>query len=182
MRKCIVFTDGSCPKNGKPDARATFAVLLSGGVFRNTIVRGEIEPFEYEYVNGSMIPTNKPCKPSNNRGELFGLIYAFIYLLKAPMTVPIEVVSDSKICLQTLLVYLPKRLEQNTEEELKNYDLVKIAYALYRQIPNIKLTHVNSHKKMPDASAPIREKLLHKGNDIVDRHAAAAFGEPIHVL
>lgn len=182
----VAFSDGSCSLNGKPNARASFASLIVGGQFASTIVRGEVHPFKYTFIDKENLklgicPTNERVAPSNNRGELLGIIYVFLTLLRGNAIGNIELVSDSKISINTLLVWLPSRIKKKTEKELKNYDLVDIAWqlliALRKYAIDVALTHINSHQPKPSDSASSREKFIWRGNDIVDKHAGDVLTE-----
>ena len=188
----VAFVDGACTKNGKPGARAGFAAAVIGGQFgayaSASVLRGEVAPLEYEFVDaadparGIRTLPGRSAAPSNNRGELMGLIYAFLALLRGRARGPVEVVSDSNISVQTLLAYLPARLAKGTEHELKNFDLVMVAWRLLStlraQAASVAITHVRSHQAPPPASAPARARLFHRGNDMADRHATAAIDTP----
>lgn len=50
----VAFSDGSCPLNGKPGARASFAAVITGAQFGASIIRGEICPTEYELVDATV--------------------------------------------------------------------------------------------------------------------------------
>lgn len=182
----FAFTDGSCPLNGKPGARASFAALVTGGQFGAAVIRGEVCPTEYAFVDEDdpergVHETQTLVAPSNNRGELLGIIFAFLALLRGRAVGRVELASDSEISVRTLLEWLPARLKKGTERELKNFDLVWIAWRLLgclrKQAANVVLTHVRSHQKPPPTTAPSRERFLWKGNDMADKHAAAALGE-----
>ena len=179
----LAFSDGSCPLNGKEGARAGFAAVLVGGQFGRTTVWGEVRPAEYALADPKrpelgvkVAPGGAAVAPSNNRGELMGIIYCFLGLLRGRALGRVEVVSDSEITVKTLTEWLPARLLKGTESELKNYDLVSIAWALLNalraQAAAVVLTHTRSHQPRPPASAPPRDRFLWEGNDTADRHAA----------
>jgi ribonuclease HI len=194
LAPAFAFTDGSCPLNGRPGARASFAALVTGGQFgAAAIVRGEVRPTEYAFVDEGdpergIRATQAPATPSNNRGELLGIVYAFLALLLGRAVGRVEVISDSEISVNTLLNWLPARLKKGTERELKNYDLVMIAWRLLdllrAQATEVVLTHTRSHQKAPPASAPSRERFIHRGNAMADEHAALALkgGAPDYLV
>lgn len=176
----IAFSDGSCPLNGKPGARAGFAAVITGGQFGAAIVRGEVLPTAYALVDDAdpergLVATDALVAPSNNRGELMGLIYCFLALLHGRALGKVEVISDSEISVNTLTDWLPARLKKKTERELKNFDLVWIAWRLLgelrRQASLVVLTHTRSHQPKPPDSAPSRERFVWAGNHKADEHA-----------
>jgi uracil-DNA glycosylase len=186
--RVVAFSDGACIRNGRLDARAGFAAVVAGGQFAGVVVRGEVRPTEYElraaggadaadwrlcHVAGGA----QPATPSNNRGELMGIIYCILVCLRGCAVGPVEIVSDSAVAIKTLTEWLPSRLAKNTERELKNFDLVWVAWqllgALRAQAASVTFTHVHSHRAAPPADAPTREKVLWAGNDTADKHAGA---------
>ena len=188
LNKITAFSDGSCPRNGKPNARAAFAAIIIGGQFNTTIVRGEVHPFKYEFIDNDHpeygikpIIGGSGIMPSNNRGELLGLIYTFLTLIHGNSSGSIEIWSDSQICIKTLLQWLPTRLAKGTERELKNYDLIEIAWKLLemlrKQASKVVITHVRSHQKPPPTTSP--DRFIWDGNNLADQQAAIACSNEI---
>lgn len=181
----IAFSDGSCPRNGAPDALAGFAAVVVGGPFRAgaTIIRGSVAPFvlaaaDPDDPESGLARTTAPATPTNNRAEYLGLIYCFLALLAGRVAGQVEVVSDSEVCVRTLLEYLPRRLARGTESGLANIDLVMAAWRLFSALreraSSVALTHVRGHGSEPPARSPARVRLLHRGNKLADAHAGAA--------
>jgi uracil-DNA glycosylase len=187
LTRIVAFTDGSCPLNGKPNARASFGVVIMGAQFGAATIHGEIHPAEYEFIDASrpemgVRANGQQATPTNNRGELLAIIYCLLGLLRGRAVSAIEIVSDSQISVNTLLDWLPNRLKKGTERALKNFDLVMLAWTLLErlraQASEVKITHVRSHQKAPPSTATSREKLLWKGNDMADRAADEAMAGP----
>ena len=187
-RKNFAFTDGGCSKNGKKNAVASFSALIEG-----VTVRGIVKPFEYKFVDEKNLEKgiciqNVKVQPSNNRGELLGLVYGFLSLLIEGACGEINVWTDSKICVNTLLTWLPNRLKKGTEKELKNFDLIMIAWKLLNALRNqaiiVNIHHINSHTKEPPLSAPKSEKFIWRGNFLADKNASLALSEgiPINII
>lgn len=180
------FTDGACTLNGRPGARASFAALVTGCQFgAGTVVRGGVAPAEYAFIDEAdpergVCATARPAAPSNNRGELLGIIYALLALLRGRALGAVEIISDSNISVKTLREWLPTRLAKGTAHELKNFDLVMIAWrllgALRAQAAEVVLTHTRSHQAAPPTRAPRRDHEVHYGNKMADAHASAALG------
>jgi uracil-DNA glycosylase len=174
----VAFTDGGCSDNGNAKARASYAAVLVGGQFAGCVLRGEVCPYEYVLVDEE-IPekgvhvTDVSVRPSNNRGELLGFVYAFLALLRGRALGRVEIVSDSDICVKTLREWLPNRLKKGTASELKNFDLVMIAWrllgALREQAADVVLTWTESHATGPMPKEP-RARLLREGNSAADAH------------
>jgi ribonuclease HI len=123
--------------------------------------------------------------PTNNRGELLGVVHALLALLKGHARGPVEVFSDSEITVRTLLEWLPGRLAKGTERGLKNFDLVWIAWrlleALRGRAASVALTWVRAHQPRPPPEAGARALALWQGNALADRlaeRAQAAAGPP----
>ena len=180
------FTDGACTLNGRPGARASFAALVTGGQFgAGAVVRGGVAPAEYAFVDEAdpgrgVCATATPAPPSNNRGELLGIVYALLTLLRGRAIGAVELVSDSNISVKTLSEWLPARLAKGTAHELKNFDLVMIAWrllgALRAQAASVVLTHTRSHQPLPPPWALRRDHEIHFGNKMADAHATTALG------
>jgi ribonuclease HI len=181
---CVAFTDGACRGNGRAGARAAFAAVITGGHFGRVILRGEVAPVAYELVDEGAPERGlrpaaagvAPVAPSNNRGELLGVACALLALLRGRAAGRVELVSDSLLCIRTLLEWYPARLAAGTERELKNLDLLRVAWGLLgalRARAAVTLTHVRSHRPAPAAQAPAREHFLHRGNELADLHAGA---------
>lgn len=179
----VAFSDGSCPLVGKPGARASFAAVITGAQFGAAVIRAEICPVQYALLDESdpergLVETQTLVALSHNRGELLGIIYCLLALLRGRALGRVEIVSDSEICVKTLLEWLPARLKKGTERELKNFDLIWIAWRLLErlraQAACVAITHMRSHQKTPPATAPARERFLHRGNAMADEHAALA--------
>lgn len=174
----VVFTDGSCEKNGAPGARAGFAAVFMGAAFGGSgapsVLRGEVPPFELELGGAGLGPAapRAPRAPSNVRGEWLGVIYALLGVRRARVAGRVEIVTDYRGCAQTLLEWLPARLRKGTERELENFDLIQAAWALFSALePRPVLTWVRGHAPPPPPSASPRLRLLHRGNAVADEHA-----------
>jgi ribonuclease HI len=185
LQAVICFSDGSCPRNGQPGARASFAVVFAGGALMGQVLRGEVAAAQYAFIDAKkpeegFAATTSAATPTNNRGEYMGVCYALLTLLRADLVGSVELVSDSLICIRTLLEWLPARRLKGTAHKLSNYDLVVIAERLLEAVKakahKVSLTHVRSHMKAP-ATGSDRDKLMWKGNAAADSHAALALTE-----
>jgi ribonuclease HI len=177
----IAFCDGGCTGNGKSNARASFATIVVTPT-EITEIYGSVIDREYTLVDDHLQTTDTHVNPSNNRGEMLAIIHTLLELLKyadaaadaAANTAKFEVISDSQICLNTLLSWLPTRLAKGTEKELKNFDLVMIAWKIYNKFAGTcKLTHTKGHLKKPISNS-IRDRMIFEGNNRVDKLASYA--------
>ena len=173
--KTFAFTDGACAQNGKPGARASFsAVLIDPSQGKGFAVKGSVAPSTY-VLDGLTITADesRPVPPSNNRGELLGIIYAMHSLIRTKVDGCVEIVSDSRISIMTLTTWLPARQKKNTVHELKNIDLVVMAAQLLEQLRThctVEFRHVNSHRAAP-VGAGDYEMFLWAGNGAADQLA-----------
>ena len=199
-----IFTDGGCSNNGKKNAVASFSCIIIDGKTRK-IIRGKVLPNEFFLENGTIVTENgngaivseitkiieiksneKYVQPSNNRGELLGIIQALKYLTNLqPNATNVIIVSDSLLCIKTFNEWLPARRKKNTAHELKNFDLISIGEILLEECKklnfNIKFVHINSHLSEPVNSnlnnnlKEYNEKhFLWKGNKLADEHCSIA--------
>lgn len=175
-----ICTDGSCVDNGAPTAVASFAAACYGGPLSGVLLADSISPTEYAFIDpanpamGIKTVPEKKILPSCNRAELLAIIYALLGVLVTGSVGPVEIVTDSKICLGTLTQWLPNRLAKGTERELKNYDLVEIAWRLVcevRKITTLEFTLIKAHQPPPPRAAGERARMLNAGNAAADKSA-----------
>jgi uracil-DNA glycosylase len=168
--KLRMFTDGSARKNGKPGAIASYAYFIPD---LEKKCAGSVCIGKYD---GNAI------MPSNQRGELLGIIEGLEYLIALHKTQPIEIVTDSMYCKGIIESWLKKWKKENTIHEKKNVDLLeRLDFAMISYGGTIKVKHVNSHIPEPKESnyddslsgkAKYGEDLVFwGGNDLVDKMA-----------
>lgn len=160
----LAYTDGSCPRNGKPDAKAAFAVVFLSGPLRGTEIAGGVAPFRYAFrdpndpLRGFKLTAEKVA-PSNNRGEYLAWCWALLSALRGGVRARAEIVSDCNLFIQTFEDWMPRLWipKGKGARGSANYDLVEIAQALLgrleAQVLLLAKTHVNSHKKRPPEEA-----------------------------
>ena len=194
------FSDGGCINNGKKNAIASYCAILIDGKTKN-IKKGLVMPNKYilnlpiEGTSDSIEDTSVSIEdtsilsiddtikiaPSNNRGELLGIIYCFIQLYLKTLDanfIPtkVELYSDSLICIKTFNIWLPSRKKKNTAHELKNFDLIQIADILLTEIKikytAITILHVKSHQKKP-ISGGNKTLFIWLGNQLADTECGA---------
>ena len=182
--RLTAFTDGGCTQNGKPGARAAYAAVIYAGADQVDAISGRVASHELELDVASHELKSRgavatPVAPSNNRGELLGIIHGLramiAYGRAHPDVTSYELVTDSRICAMTLLSWLPTRRAAGTVNKLKNLYLVEIAEALLaalRGVGPVTITVVRSHIKTPPADAQAR--FSWQGNAAADALATAA--------
>lgn len=201
MVEYFCFSDGGCINNGKKHAKASFCSVFIDGSEKN-IISGLVKPYKY-YLNdsnitfgedGQVISINMDAgdnllsiddsvliMPSNNRGELLGIIYSLLQLLKRGLDRDVcentvELITDSLLCVNTFNDWLPNRRKNGTAHELKNYDLLIIGEFLLDEIKKIyksvNIIHVNSHQPRPLVHEGTRKLFIWMGNQVADRHCS----------
>ncbi|MCK4968202.1 MAG: uracil-DNA glycosylase [Candidatus Aenigmarchaeota archaeon] len=166
LRKITLFTDGSARANGKANAIASYAYYIPelmqehGGIVKKILCKG------------------KPVLPSNQRGELMGIIKGLKYLLLISFAGSCQIVSDSMYCINIINTWLTKWKKENTLSEKKNLDLIETLDKYIIMFPGCLTTkHVKSHitKPLMDDSTNKAEfdsaMAFWLGNDKVDKIA-----------
>jgi len=148
----IIYTDGSCINNGKPNAKAGWGIYISENSDKNN----------YGIVEG---------KQSNNTGELNAIIKAY-YALEEEINnnISIAIYSDSLYAIRCCTTY-GEKLEKRCwikKKPIPNVDLVKKAFYLFKNKKNVKFVHIKAHTGKQD---------IHSiGNDKADELANKAIG------
>jgi ribonuclease HI len=145
-----VYTDGSCVNNGKPNACAGIGIFFNVDDPRNVSKR----------VDG---------KQSNNTAEISAVIETFFIIENDIQNgKKIGIVTDSKYVIKCVSSYGEKCNKKNWNLDMPNKELVKQAYELYKNKPNVKFIHIKAHTNNTD---------IHSiGNDNADKLANNAIG------
>lgn len=184
MVEYFCFSDGGCINNGKKNAKASFCSVFIDGKEKK-IVNDIVKPYKY-YLNDDfefnlLVDESVKILPSNNRGELLGIIYSLLQLLNRGLCEDVnnntvEIYTDSLICVNTFNTWLPNRRKNNTAHELKNYDLIIIAEYLFDKInkmyKSVNIIHVKSHQPKPHESEGTRKLFIWYGNQLADQHCS----------
>lgn len=198
MVEYFCFSDGGCINNGKKTAKASFcSVFIDGN--EKIVIKDIVKPYKYYlndtkiiFDNGHIVSIDSidemlsiddslSILPSNNRGELLGIIYSLLQLLNRGLNEKVdyntvEIYTDSLICLKTFNEWLPARRKNNTAHELKNFDLIIIAEYLLDEVKKIYLAvniiHVKSHQPRPHESEGTRKLFIWLGNQVADKHCS----------
>lgn len=145
-----VYTDGACSKNGYAGACAGIGVYFGQNDPRN--------------VSKKVIG-----KQTNNTAELSAIIFAYKEiendLLHGKKVI---IVTDSEYALKCVKSYGEKCEKKNWELEMPNKELVKHAYELFKNNPNVGFMHIRSHTGKTDVHSV--------GNENADRLANLAIG------
>ena len=162
--RIVVFTDGGCPKNGKKNAKAVYAAYFPKtfdgkpngivGEYSGVVPDKEINP------DGKVFDGEK-VTPTNNRGELLGIITAISVILQEykihKKKKSVLLVTDSEICMGTINAWIWKWMK-STKVEKKNMDLIVVLHKML-----IELSETVPTDKLLQASA-----IDCKNNDVMD--------------
>jgi len=139
-----IYTDGGARANGKDNAAASFAFVVTKKVANAPTIMHE------EY---GKVPEILSIKPSNNRGELFGIWNAIKYIYDNKLSSVVAIVSDSEYCIKTLTQYAPKWIAESNFTDKKNLDIILPAVRMLDLIKTLCITvkffHIRSHKTAP---------------------------------
>ncbi|KAJ7817263.1 ribonuclease H-like domain-containing protein, partial [Mycena olivaceomarginata] len=130
-----VYTDGSCFNNGTPHARAGAGVYFGPGNKNNASLR-------------------VPGEQSNNRGELFAILYS---LSSAESDKSLTIYSDSQHSIRSIVYWAPNRAEAGWN--CANADILQdiVSWIKFRTAPlrfiYVKAHAGNSHNEAADAAA-----------------------------
>lgn len=172
-------SDGACAGNGRDDARATFSVMVGTGQLAGCGITGVVAESTYRLIDDNnplrgFYPTGTRVAVTNNRAEYLGGCCLLLLLLRSGIRGDIEIVLDTKLFIESLLNWLPKRRVAGTEGQMKNFDLLYIAEKLYKmlklQCNKLDIKHIKSHQQQPLA-ATSDEQARWRLNDAVDKRA-----------
>lgn len=151
LDEVTMFTDGGASQNGKANAKAKYAFYIEElGV----------------KVSGNVERTEKYA-PSNQRGELMGIITGLEYICENCNFVDCIVVTDSAYCKGIIESWLEKWKLNNELEEKKNTDLIlRLDSVLQRIVGGVVVKHINSHQ--PEPSKTSAEYRYWLGNKTAD--------------
>jgi ribonuclease HI len=164
----IFFTDGSCFNNGKVNARGGFACVVMSPYRARSFISGQVQKYKYILRDNKLdVDVDNLIKPSNNRGEMLGIISALMNAVHDNITNTIIIVTDSKWCINTLEKWYPARLKTKKTHEMKNLDLIEIAWEFLQKIENVSIEFCRSHQKEPP-KFPKRTHLMWTNNGFAD--------------
>ena len=145
-----VYTDGACSNNGKDTALAGIGIFFGMNDNRNVSKK----------IKG---------KQTNNTAELSAIIETY-YIIENDIVngKKVAIVSDSEYAIKCVTSYGDKCYKKGWNVDIPNKGLVKIAYELYMNKPNIQFIHIKAHTNNTDVHS--------FGNDNADKLANIAIG------
>lgn len=145
-----VYTDGACSNNGKPNASAGIGIYFGTNDNRNVSKK----------IEGNQ---------TNNAAELTAIIETYFIIeddIKNGKKVAI--VTDSEYAMKCVSSYGEKCYKKSWKINIPNKELVKHAYEIYMDKPNINFIHIMAHTNNAD---------IHSiGNDNADKLANLSIG------
>ena len=122
----FVYTDGACSNNGKSNAVAGIGIFFGINDPRNVS----------RPVTG---------KQTNNVAELTAIIEVYPILKQDILSgKEITILSDSQYAIRCCTTY-GEKCSHNWDADIPNKDLVRHAYGLFCDLPNVKFIHVRAH-------------------------------------
>ena len=147
----FVYTDGSCINNGRKNAMGGIGIYFGENDSRNVSRKLEVE------------------KPTNNIAELTA-IYDTYKIIENDIKEGknIMIITDSSYSIMCLTSYGKKNEKNNWSNDIKNKELVRKTYELYKDVANVRFKHINSHTDNKDIHS--------MGNDGADKLANKGLG------
>jgi ribonuclease HI len=132
INKMLVYTDGACRNNGKANACAGIGIYFGPNDGRNVSRR----------ITG---------KQTNNVAELTAIIEVYSIIKQDILSnKQITIFSDSEYAIRCCTTYGKKCVNRWDIIDIPNKDLVRHAYELYCELPNVKFVHVDAHTGKKD--------------------------------
>lgn len=162
--KIVVFTDGACIANKKPNANGAFAVVFVNGYIKNKIIIGNL--------------SNTYITPSNIRAEGIAILQVLKTLYDNRHKFNnATIVTDSQFWQNMITLYMPKwdDLKFNTQA---NTDLTKEINKYWKKLrakeKNVYIEFMYGHNKKGWREYPIDsyEKYCYTYNDVCDKLAS----------
>lgn len=154
-----MFTDGACSHNGRPGAKAGYAVWF---------------PDHTDLSESARIPSGQP--QTNQRAELMAIARAVVILdEKGFHDVDIIVYTDSEYSINCLTKWIPGWVSRNWKTsaggDVLHRDLIEETSKRLSKFKSHRFVHVRAHTGETDD--------LSKNNDVVDRMARGTIDETI---
>ena len=165
-RLVIVFTDGACRNNGKPNARASIGLFWGNNNPLNVSRRLELDG-----------------KATNNVAELTAILEALRLCAEHFQGHPVHLYTDSELCFNTFTKWASKWEARGWVKsdggEIKNVGLIKDCWQLLRaSTATITFFHCPSHKKAP-LNKESKAYVIWHGNHMADTLANEALDRPL---
>ncbi len=152
-----VFTDGACSQNGKPGAKAGYAVWF---------------PENRDLSSAARVPADQP--QTNQRAEMTAIRHAVVTLEETGHTdEDIVIYTDSDYCINCLTKWIPGWISRGWKTsngtDVLHRDLIEEISTRLTKFKSHRFVHVRAHTGGEDD--------LSKNNDVVDRMARGTIEE-----
>ncbi len=158
--KHVIFTDGSCTKNGNSSAVGGYGIVFADGPFKGGQEFGRLPASEYN--------------DTNIRAEGFAILKAMARLKKYPDWDECIIYTDSEFWIKMIYEYMPA-WEPHKFDEKENSDLTKAIWKLWKKLDScrkIQIKWVPGHDGLEwSKSDDAHKKRCSKYNAIADRLA-----------
>jgi ribonuclease HI len=146
-----VYTDGACANNGRKNARAGYGIYFGENDTRNRSAP----------IVGD--------KQTNNVAELTAILKTFSIIENdIACGKKIMIMSDSSYALRCIGDYGKRCYDDGWKKDVPHKELIREAYELYRNCPNVKCMYIAAHTSHTDIHS--------MGNDNADKLANRAIG------
>ena len=157
-----MFTDGACSHNGRPDAKAGYAVWF---------------PDAKELSESARVPANQA--QTNQRAELSAIHRAVVILdAKGYQGDDIKIYTDSEYSINCLTKWISGWVARGWKTaaggDVLHRDLIEATSTLLSKFKSHRFIHVRAHTGNEDD--------LSKNNDVVDRMARATIDDSVKII
>jgi len=167
----MVYTDGACKNNGRPNAKGGYGVYFQKGPLAGMKIHAPLAESKH---NGHTM------KPTNNRGELLAAIDALETYHEHGCVGNLYLVVDSKLTMDTITCWLDNWYRNGKIDQMKNPDLLWRLKSILDKVRKwqeklemkFELIHVRSHltkKNIPKKGT--KQYKLWLGNEVADKLA-----------
>lgn len=165
-----IATDGS---GGNPQVAGYSAVCLSNGkadIYKGYILDRNVLDVSLNGMTMNFTYGDIKCKATNNRGELCGLLCAFLVARSRGVN-HITVIMDSKYCIGIFTEWLSNWIKNGILNKKENVDLINVIMQHMSGI-DVDFVHQRSHLTKAVKDRMTREQLVNvQLNELADKAA-----------
>ena len=153
-----IYTDGSCVNNGKENAKAGIGIFFSKDKYPP--ISKKVSDFKQTDLKQTDLKQTD-LKQTNNTAELLAIITALEIVQSKFSNEYFVIFTDSKYSMLCAGSYGDRMNKKNWSEDIKNKELVKKLYRLYKSLSNVRLQHIFSHTGNQDEHSLGNEQADH---------------------